>query len=188
MEIVIAKHSGFCVGVKRAVDTAEKLGKDGVYVLGEIIHNDEVVRSIEKRGVKTVNSVDEVPDGATLIIRSHGVGKDVYAALEKKNVKIVDCTCGFVAKIHSIVEKYNSLGYSIVIVGEKSHPEVAGTNGWSENKAVIVGDENDLEKVSGGKRVVIGDGKMGTCKRCGTYAYIIDGYCSKCAEKIRNGQ
>ena len=147
MEIVIAKHSGFCVGVKKAVDTAIKLGKNGVYVLGEIIHNEEVVKSIESRGVKTVNSVDEVPSGATLIIRSHGVGKDVYAALENKNVKIVDCTCGFVAKIHSIVEKYNSLGYSIVIVGEKTHPEVVGTNGWCENKAVIVGDENDLEKV-----------------------------------------
>lgn len=143
MKVVLAEHSGFCPGVKRAVDTAKKNYGENVCILGEIIHNESVTDEIKKLGTKIVDCVDEV-DRDIVIIRSHGVGKDVYEELKEKKVKIVDCTCPFVAKIHDIVEKYYELGYKIVITGEKNHPEVIGINGWCGNEAIVI-DENYRE-------------------------------------------
>ncbi len=151
--IIQGKYNGFCSGVKRAVDTAKMLGGEGVYTLGELIHNERVIKEIESLGVKKVESVDEVPDGAKLIIRSHGVGRAVYDKLSARNIEVIDCTCPFVKKIHSIVEKYSSDGYTIVIVGEKSHPEVIGIAGWCDGEVVVCDsyppeiDLKTLEKV-----------------------------------------
>lgn len=130
MEIIIGKHNGFCSGVKKAVDKTKEVGRLGVYTLGEIIHNKSVIDEIAKTGVKIIDDPNDLPDGATVIIRSHGVAKSVYEKLCEKNANIVDCTCPFVKKIHSIVEKYSQVGYTIVIVGESNHPEVIGTAGW----------------------------------------------------------
>ena len=146
MQIKIAENTGFCMGVKNAVETATKVCGKGVYILGELIHNNLVTDKILSTGTKTINSIDEITSG-TLIIRSHGVGKDVLQKLSSnKNVKVIDCTCPFVKKIHNIVEKYYQRGYQIVIVGEENHPEAIGINGWCEYSAIFV--SNNYENIN----------------------------------------
>ena len=130
MEIIVAQNGGFCRGVKKAVDTALAIDPENTYIYGEIIHNPEVVKQITDRGIVMVERLDEVPKGATLIIRSHGVGKAVYEECARRNIKIVDCTCEFVRRTQNIIREQYELGNAIVIVGEKTHPEVIGLNGW----------------------------------------------------------
>ena len=98
MKITVAKSSGFCSGVQHAVDTALSIDAENTYLLGELIHNPSVTHEVASRGIRTVESAEEVPDGATLILRSHGVGKSVYAECERKGIRVVDCTCPFVRK------------------------------------------------------------------------------------------
>ena len=143
MEFVIAKSGGFCRGVKRAVDTALSIDPENTYIFGEIIHNPDVVKQITARGLLTVETLDEVPQGATLIIRSHGVGKAVYEECKRRNIKIVDCTCEFVKRTQKIIEEQYALGKTIVIVGEKTHPEVIGLNGWCGEGAYIFSSEEE---------------------------------------------
>ena len=143
MEILVAKSGGFCRGVKKAVDTALSIAPENTYIYGEIIHNSDVVQSITDRGLTMVESIDEVPDGATLIIRSHGVGRGVYALCKKRNIQIVDCTCEFVRRTQRIVDENSREGKTIVIIGEKTHPEVVGINGWCNNKAYIFSSEDE---------------------------------------------
>ena len=140
MKAILAKNSGFCMGVKRAVDTAKKVYGKGVYVLGEIIHNETVIKQIESLGTTFIDDISEIEEG-TLIIRSHGVGKKVLEDLENKNINVINCTCPFVIKTQKIIEEYYNKGYCIVITGEKNHPEVVGLNGWCENTALVI-DEN----------------------------------------------
>ena len=141
-EVIIADKTGFCMGVKRAVETAKKICGNDVYILGELIHNKSVVKEITDTGTKIINSIDEINSG-TLIIRSHGVGEDVLQQLEnKKDVKVINCTCPFVVKIHKIVQEYYNKGYQIVIIGQKGHPETLGINGWCKNSAIFIEDEN----------------------------------------------
>ena len=123
MEVVLAKTSGFCFGVKRAVDTVyeqlEKNGsKGGIYTYGPIIHNEEVVKDLEKKGVRVLDSRQELEalDSGSVIIRSHGVSKDIYDIIEKKGLDCIDATCPFVKRIHGIVEKESSQGRRIVII------------------------------------------------------------------------
>lgn len=145
MPVKIAERAGFCYGVKRAVDEVYKLSEreTSLATLGEIIHNEHVVNDLKKRGVQVYTDVDEVPDGTTLVIRTHGVGKAVYDKIEKRNLKYIDLTCPFVEKIHKIVNEHYNKGYQIVIIGDKNHPEVKGINGWCNNEAIILYSEND---------------------------------------------
>ncbi len=143
MEFLIAKSGGFCRGVKKAVDTALTIEAENTYIYGEIIHNPEVVQTITNRGIVMVENLSEVPDGATLIIRSHGVGKDVYAYCAERNIKVVDCTCEFVRRTQKIVDEKHREGKTIIIVGEKTHPEVIGLNGCCDNKAYIFSSEDE---------------------------------------------
>ena len=143
MEIIIAKSGGFCRGVKKAVDTALTISPENTYIYGEIIHNPDVVAQITQRGIVMVEDLNEVPSGATLIIRSHGVGEAVYKLCAKRNVKIVDCTCEFVRRTQKIIREQYALGKTIVIVGERTHPEVIGLNGWCDNTAFIFSSETD---------------------------------------------
>ena len=143
MEFIIAKSGGFCRGVKKAVDTALGINPENTYIYGEIIHNREVVQTITNRGIVMVDKLEDVPGGATLIIRSHGVGKDVYAACQERDIKVVDCTCEFVRRTQKIVSEPYAKGKTIVIVGEKTHPEVVGVNGWCENEAYIFSSEEE---------------------------------------------
>ena len=116
MRVVLAKSSGFCMGVKRAVDTAKTVYGKGVYVLGEIIHNESVIKDIESLGTTFIDSIDEINEG-TLIIRSHGVGKAVLKELENKSVKVINCTCPFVIKTQKIIEEHYLKGFRIIIAG-----------------------------------------------------------------------
>ena len=140
-EVVLAKSAGFCFGVKRAVDTVyEQTGKKNVYTFGPIIHNEEVVKDLEKKGVFVINTMEELDDitEGTVIIRSHGVSSAVYEALQKKGVEIVDATCPFVLKIHNIVKQESANGKQIVIIGNEKHPEVEGIMGWSKTQVHVV--------------------------------------------------
>ena len=143
MEFVIAKSGGFCRGVQKAVDTALTIAAKNTYIYGEIIHNKDVVAEIAARGIKTVESLDAVPVGATLIIRSHGVGREIFEKCAEKNLQVIDCTCEFVRRTQKIIQEQYQKGKTIVIVGEKTHPEVVGLNGWCENTAYIFSDENE---------------------------------------------
>lgn len=143
MKVLIAKSGGFCSGVKKAVNTALTVDPENTYIYGEIIHNREVVDTITKRGIVTVESLSEVPDGATLIIRSHGAAKRVFDECAARRIKVVDCTCEFVRRTQKIVDEQHKAGNAIVIVGERSHPEVIGINGWCEDSAYIFSSEED---------------------------------------------
>ncbi len=143
MEIIVAKSGGFCRGVKKAVDTAMTISPQNTYIYGEIIHNPDVVREITDRGIIMVEDLEQVPEGATLIIRSHGVGESVYEACKNRNIQIVDCTCEFVKRTQKIIREQYALGKTIVIVGKPTHPEVVGLNGWCDNSAYIFTGETD---------------------------------------------
>ena len=143
MQVILANNCGFCEGVARAVDTALTVSPENTFVLGEIIHNEDVVARITARGIKTVESLKEVPDGATLLIRSHGVGANVYAACEAKNVTVVDCTCPFVQRTQKIVKQASEQGKTVAIAGDKRHPEVEGLIGWCSGESYIFASECD---------------------------------------------
>lgn len=146
MEIIVGKKSGFCSGVKYAVDKTQSLceefGGHNITTLGYLIHNNNVIRKLEKQGVRVIDDIDKLQT-PILVIRSHGESKEIFETLSKKSdVTVVDCTCSFVRKVHELVEKHYNMGYQIVIVGNKNHPEIIGTNGWCENNAIIIDDEN----------------------------------------------
>ena len=140
-EVILARSAGFCFGGHRAVDTVyERTGMENVYTYGPIIHNDEVVKDLESKGVKAISDVAQLDgnDNATVIIRSHGVSKNVYESIKTKNYEVVDATCPFVLKIHRIVEQESKAGKQIVIIGNEKHPEVEGIKGWSVSPVYIV--------------------------------------------------
>ncbi len=140
MQVIIAKNSGFCRGVQHAVDTAMSIPPENTYVLGEIIHNSHVVEGIKSRGITTVDNLGDIPDGATVIFRSHGVPLSYYELCAKRNIKVIDCTCGFVRNTQKIVREQSEKGKYIVIVGEATHPEVVGLQGWCGGSALVVND------------------------------------------------
>ncbi len=150
MEVTLAKSAGFCFGVKRAVDMVyqESEKPQKVYTLGPIIHNEQVVADLEAKGVHVLQEdLSDLEEGedVTVIIRSHGISKQLYQKLEQRGVTVVDATCPFVSKIHRIVQEQYQAGDQIVIVGNASHPEVVGINGWCDNTAVVVGTPEEAE-------------------------------------------
>lgn len=140
--IRVAESAGFCFGVKRAIEMAyEAIGVEPkLYSYGQLIHNKTVTDDLASKGLEIVESLDGLTEG-TLLIRSHGVGKALYDEAEAKGLKILDGTCPFVKKIHNIVHDKLAEGLGIIIVGDGTHPEVIGINGWCENAAVILKDE-----------------------------------------------
>ena len=162
MKVTLAKSAGFCFGVKRAVDTVyERLAEGGaIYTYGPIIHNEEVVSDLEKRGVIVVQNMEELRDKpqGTVIIRAHGVEKGVCEQIEALGFSVVDATCPFVLKIHRLVERHSREGAQIVIVGNEVHPEVRGIKSWSSaDCTTVIGDRNDAENFTAdkGKKVCI---------------------------------
>lgn len=152
MEIRLARTAGFCFGVERAVRTVYDQIQDGqagrIYTCGPIIHNEEVVRDLEKKGVRILNQEDSLPEaGSTVIIRSHGISKSRKRELENSGARILDATCPFVQKIHRIVEKQAAEGREIVIVGNPDHPEVKGIMGWCPRGAVVVRNPAEAESL-----------------------------------------
>lgn len=165
MEIRRAKTAGFCFGVKRAVETVYKqLDKDGgedagIYTFGPIIHNEEVVKDMEKKGVRVLRTEEELKKlkKGTVIIRSHGVAERIYQEMEANGLEIIDATCPFVKKIHNIVKKESTEGKHIVIIGNPDHPEVEGIRGWAGADVTVVQTPEDAGNFSAerGKKVCI---------------------------------
>ena len=151
MEVKLAKTAGFCFGVKRAVETVyeqvENCGGEKIYTYGPIIHNEEVVKDLNSKGVRVLNTIEELKflTEGIVIIRSHGVSKDVYDILEERGVKCVDATCPFVKKIHKIVEKESENGTHIIIIGDEKHPEVQGIKGWAKDHVTVVKTEEEAK-------------------------------------------
>lgn len=149
MEVILAKSAGFCFGVKKAVDKVyEQIGKGGkIYTFGPIIHNEEVVKDLEARGVQVLDSIEalkKITEGA-VVIRSHGVAKEVYDIIKEQGLECVDATCPFVKRIHNIVEKESTAGKKIVIIGNAGHPEVEGIKGWCVTETVVMESEEEAK-------------------------------------------
>ena len=152
MEVLLAKSAGFCFGVKRAVDRVYELTRTGhkIYTFGPIIHNEEVVGDLEKKGVSVIADEKElagITDGV-VVIRSHGVAKSVYEPIERQGLECVDATCPFVKRIHNIVEKESAAGKQILIIGNAGHPEVEGIMGWSNTPAMVAETKEEIEKIA----------------------------------------
>ncbi|HHU23166.1 MAG TPA: bifunctional 4-hydroxy-3-methylbut-2-enyl diphosphate reductase/30S ribosomal protein S1 [Clostridiales bacterium] len=146
-KLIVSKNAGFCFGVRRSVEMAEKAleSPEDCYCLGQLIHNDSVVGMLSKKGLKTVNFVDELPEGARVIIRSHGIGRQQYEELRKLNAEIIDVTCPKVSQIHKIVSRASDEGRIPVIIGSEKHPEVIAIRGWCKDSYVFSSAES-LEK------------------------------------------
>ena len=130
-EFTVAKSAGFCFGVSRSVELAQKMLEDGAaYSLGQIIHNDDVVSYLARRGLSVINSPEELPAGARVIVRSHGVSRAVYEELCSRTDKVTDATCPKVKRIHELVSQATADGCFVVIIGMHGHPEVEAVKGW----------------------------------------------------------
>ena len=150
MNVKIAKNAGFCFGVKRAMNMAWnelEESENGIYALGPLIHNKQAVSVYEDKGLMTVNNLDEIPQHEHVIIRSHGVGKNVYLEAKSKNITIIDTTCPFVTKIHNLAKDFSDKGYRIIVIGDKNHPEVIGINGWCNEDAIILKTLEEVENL-----------------------------------------
>ena len=147
-KVTVAKTAGFCFGVRRAVDMAEKLGREGVRActIGPIIHNAHVVKHLETLGVPSVETAEQVPEGSLAVIRSHGVAKSVYDELTSREIEYADATCPYVMRIHNIVREKSEEGYEVIIVGKRSHPEVLGIAGQCLHSE-IVGSAEEMSKL-----------------------------------------
>ncbi len=154
MEILVGKMAGFCYGVNNAVTkTMEYLEKSNkqVYCLGEIVHNKQVVKELEEKGVTFIDDVEQIIElnkenkDITVVIRAHGEPKITYDVLEKNNIEILDLTCPSVLTIHKTVEKYANMGYYIFLIGQKNHPETIGTYGFCKGKCSIIENIEDID-------------------------------------------
>ena len=151
MEVITAKSAGFCFGVKRAVEKVYEVANrknDPVYTYGPIIHKEEVVKDLEKKGVSVLETEEELKNltEGTVIIRSHGVPRRIYDQIREQGLDYVDVTCPFVLKIHRIVERESKAGRHIVIIGNRTHPEVEGIRGWCEGPSTVIRTKEEAEE------------------------------------------
>lgn len=166
MEVRLADCAGFCFGVKRAVDTVYEQLKNGktIYTYGPIVHNEEVVRELAEKGVRVLESKEELKNlkaGETIptvIIRAHGVAKEIYDIMEANGLECIDATCPFVKKIHRIVEQKSTEGYHVIVVGDPKHPEVEGIVGWCQGPVTVLETPEQAEnfvKTEGEKLCIV---------------------------------
>uniref|UniRef100_UPI004027A0C8 bifunctional 4-hydroxy-3-methylbut-2-enyl diphosphate reductase/30S ribosomal protein S1 n=1 Tax=Gemmiger qucibialis TaxID=2997294 RepID=UPI004027A0C8 len=149
MQIILAKTAGFCFGVNRAVKLTYELLEQGrpVATLGPLIHNPQVVEDLESKGAITCDSVDDVPDGYEVVIRSHGVGQSVYDKISTRRLAYHDATCPFVTKIHKIAARAGADGAMLLVAGDAKHPEVQGIVGHTTGKVEVFANLTELEKL-----------------------------------------
>ena len=161
MQITLSKYAGFCEGVERAYNIVEKISKDPkirrpVFVLGSLVHNDDVVKKIEEMGIKKLSVDNNLMDFlnsakmkiGTLIITAHGIGPKIYEFTKKNKINIIDTTCPKVIKVQRLAENFSKKDYQLVIIGEKNHKEVKGIYEWANGKAFIVENIKDLHALS----------------------------------------
>ncbi|MBQ2705697.1 MAG: 4-hydroxy-3-methylbut-2-enyl diphosphate reductase [Agathobacter sp.] len=163
MNVILAKSAGFCFGVKRAVNMVyEEIEKANgpIYTYGPIIHNDEVVKDFESKGVTVIKDLAELDnmEKGEIIVRSHGISRKEYEIMEEKGFTVIDATCPFVRKIHKLVDEHSKLNEHIVIIGNPNHPEVCGIKGWvNGNDVTIIESKEEAEQftVNSDKKVCI---------------------------------
>ena len=148
MEIKLAETAGFCFGVDRAVNLVYDLVEQGkkVCTLGPIIHNAQLVADLESKGVRIINEPSECPEGFMLVVRTHGVEKEVLEEIERRGIPYVNATCPFVTKIHNIVKKHPA-DVPVLIAGDSNHPEVRGIMSYCNGKPYVFKNEEELEKI-----------------------------------------
>ncbi|MFZ2418131.1 MAG: 4-hydroxy-3-methylbut-2-enyl diphosphate reductase [Smithellaceae bacterium] len=161
MEIKLAKTAGFCMGVRRAVDTVldvsqHETGKR-IYTYGPLIHNPQTIELLKKRGITAIKSIDEISDrnSALLVIRAHGIAPDERRKIKESGVKIIDATCPKVGYVQAIIKKHAALDYTVIIAGDREHPEVDGLWGYTEGRGIIVSTVEDAEKLPAMEKVCI---------------------------------
>lgn len=150
MEVILSKNAGFCYGVKRAVDmaiSAQEKYRKKIYTLGPLIHNNDVVCYLKTLNIFPIDiaDIESLKKDDIVIVRSHGIPLTIFNKLNKKEVIIIDATCTYVSNIQQKVKKYYDEGYSILIVGDKNHPEVIGINGWCHDNAIITNDSSEID-------------------------------------------
>jgi len=157
VRVRLSKHAGFCFGVKRAIKTALKANSisGSVYTYGPIIHNPQVVKDFDGKGIKAVENLKNVKIGSTIIIRTHGVPPEVERQFKLKKLRIIDATCPFVKKPQEYVRQLSRDGYTPIIIGEADHPEVIGIKGYAGKIAIVVGTPAEAEKVHPVKKMGI---------------------------------
>lgn len=153
MEVKIAKYSGYCFGVKRAMDmaweelTVKKSSTDKhIYSIGPLIHNDQATKKYKEQGLIIEEKVDNIEKNSIAIVRSHGLPKHFYDKMEEKSIRIIDATCPFVKKIQDIVYESHISGSKIILIGDSNHPEIIGINGWAENSSIIINSLDDAKE------------------------------------------
>lgn len=157
MEIFVAKAAGFCFGVKRAISmayNATKRSSKGVYTLGPLIHNPQVVKDLESSGVVVIDCLEDVKDGS-VVIRSHGVTFSEMEEIKEKGLDFIDATCPFVKKAQNHVEDLSREGYFVLIVGEKDHPEVKGLTSYAMGEVLVINGPDEVDRVPKKKRIGI---------------------------------
>jgi 4-hydroxy-3-methylbut-2-enyl diphosphate reductase len=162
MSVILAETAGFCMGVKRAVDLvldiAQRKGKSNIYTYGPLIHNPQTVELLRNRGIIPINRLDEIPDaeqGATLVIRAHGISPDERKKIREKGVRIIDATCPKVAHVQAIIKKHARKDDTILIIGDEEHPEVMGLMGYAYGKGLILNSLDDVARLPELERVCV---------------------------------
>lgn len=153
MNIIIGEKAGFCAGVQNAVNNTKKVLLESkqekiIYCLGDLVHNPVVMNQLSKLGLEVIKDLSEIADpiGKKVIIRAHGVKKEIYEQAKELGIELVDLTCPNVLVIHKLVEQYINDGYYTLIIGQKEHPEVIGTASFCENNYQIIETEEELKK------------------------------------------
>ncbi len=147
MELIVGKTAGFCFGVKNAINkTYEQINSNikNLYCLGELVHNEKIVKDITKSGVTITDEITDVPNNSNVIIRAHGVNPKVYDIAQGKNINIIDLTCPKVAKVHEFAKEFANNNYYIFLIAEKEHPETIGTKGFCGEKSSVIEELEDI--------------------------------------------
>jgi len=180
MKILLAEHHGFCYGVKRAVEMAQKsVGTEkNIYTLGPIIHNPQVVSRLSDQGVQVTEDLSGIKDGK-VIIRSHGVGPEVYQEASQKDIRILDATCPHVKKAQQAAHELLLSGYKVVVIGERRHPEVKSIVEWTNNEAWVIETTKEAEQLNFTSRIGV---VAQTTFASSTFQNIVDILATKCHE------
>ena len=148
MEIIIGKSSGFCAGVRNAITKTEqelKQNKQQIDCLGELVHNRQVIEKLEKEGLHLINNIEEAQN--KVIIRAHGIAKEIYEIAKQNKIELIDLTCPKVLKIHEIIEEYSKKGYYTILIGIKEHPEVIGSISFAGKNSSLITEKEEIEQV-----------------------------------------
>lgn len=151
MKIYLAKQSGCCFGVNKAISLAEKTkekSKQPLYTFGDLIHNHQVIKKLNESQIFSISDLNDLDTGSTVLIRSHGVSEDVYLEANQLGLTVIDATCPYVKKVHKIVKSHCDEDSLVIIVGDKDHPEIIGVKGWCKNHSIVVNDPSEVKDIS----------------------------------------